>query len=697
MADTLRAPVGRPAGYTDDSVFWDSILADWGEQVPDLMYPASVLTYQQMRRDPQLAAILRAFTLPIRRATWQIDPAGCRPEVAALVADDLGLPVAGADRPGGARVRGVSWSEHVRQALLQLVFGHMGFELSAEIRDGRARLTGLWERMPSSISAIRIHPDGSFAGIDQTMLPGQGGGVEIGAERLVWYAHEREGAAWQGQSLLRPAFAPWLLKREMQRVHATSNRRFGTGVPNMQAMPGTNPTPEQMQAAQRAASAYRGGETAGMATPPGFSMELLGLSGGTPDTLGFMRWLDQQMSRMALAGFLDLGDTPNGSRALGDSFIDLFLMSIQSIAESIADTATRQAAARVVEWNWGPDEPVPAVTVADVGSQHAVTAESLQSLMAAGALTADPELEAYVRREYRLPPKAEQQVPAPAPPTPPGKQIAASRRRQAPGQMALPIAAAPGTDPDVQHQQDWQQAQDRLQEAWDTAVAAGLTGGILAAILAALAAGGVAGLASVTAPAAAVSALADALHAQMVALAADGAAQAAAEVADQGATPPPAQADDETLRHVAEATAAVIAAGLVNGAVRAALSAASSAVPGADPAGNTQAVETAARGSLEGVAGPGSTGWVADNTGAALTTAQAAGRAAVFSAVEAAGHTVTWEAREINDAAECEPCKAVGGTTYDSLPAALVDYPAGRYKGCLGGLRCRGRLVAHIH
>lgn len=731
MVDAKLVPTS-PSGYADDAVLWQSVLAEWGEQVPDLLWPSSVWTYAQMRRDPQLAGILKALSLPIRRATWQIDPAGCRPEVAQLVADDLGLPVAGVEKPGARKVRGVSWTEHVRMSLLMLVYGHMPFELVAEIRDGQARLTQLAERMPSSIGEIRVHPDGSLAGINQNALPGIPGPPQIDVDRLVWYSHEREGSAWQGQSVLRPAFAPWLLKREMQRVHATSNRRFGAGVPVMQPQPGTAPTPQQQAAAQEAASAIRVGDQGGMAGTPGYTLQLMGLSGAVPDTLSFMRWLDQQMSRMALAGFLDLGDTPNGSRALGDSFIDLFLMSLQSVAEYVADTATRQAAARLVEWNWGEDEPVPAVTVADVGSQHSVTAESIQALITSGALTTDSELEAWIRREYRLPPKPPEPEPKPAPkpptpPVPPGTDGAGdgqddqtdgadstgdsagtapaaggkvtARRRPMPGQMELPIAAAaadPATD-DEQHQQDWQAAQDRLQQAWDAGAGTALTAGILAALVAALGTGGgLAALGQVTAPAGDVTVLADALHAQMVILAADGAKQATAEVQAQGVTAPAAVADDTTLRQVAEVTAAVIAAGMVNGAIRAATSAAASAVPGAGPV-DSDALQEAAQVALDGTAGPGGGGWVADNTGAALTTAQAAGRAAVFAAVEQAGHTVTFAAREHNDAAECLPCREIDGHAYDTLAAALADYPAGRYRDCAGGMRCRGRLVAEIH
>lgn len=375
----------------------DASFVDVVETSPDLQWPLSITTYSRMRRDPQLAAVLRAFTLPIRRATWSVDPAGVRDEVAQLVADDLGLSVLGQeDDLGAARRRGIRWEEHLRLALLSLVFGHMPFEQRYDIVANRARLTALSERMPHTIRRIVLDPDGNLSGINQYVA----GDTVIPVSRLTWYSHDREGAAWQGQSLLRPAFGPWLLKHEMWRVHATSIRRFGMGVPGVEAPPGA--TPQQIGEAQQLASAARVGETGGMGLPAGFKFNLTGLSGSVPDALGFIRYLDQQMAGMVLAGFLNLGETTHGSRALGEAFIDMFTLAIQAVGDEIADTATALAV-QMVDYNWGEDEPAPRVCVNGVGTKQEVTAQSLQLLLDSGALSADPELEAYVRKEWGLP------------------------------------------------------------------------------------------------------------------------------------------------------------------------------------------------------------------------------------------------------------------------------------------------------
>jgi hypothetical protein len=435
-------PPLRLHGYVEQEAF-EGILMDALERVAEVTWPHSVRTYTQMRRDPKLAAVESGYALQLRRAQWQVDGADCRPEVVQMVADDLGIPVKGADKHGAARTRGVSWNDHLRAALTMLPYGHAGFELQAKFdADKRARLVGLWERPQHTITTMHADPKtGEFAGISQEAGKGPFDRPDLKASRLAWYTHRREGTAWWGSSLLRPAFAPWLFKREMMRAVATANRRFAMGIPTVEWAPNATPTPQQFSEAQQAITAARVGDQSGVTMPPGAMMKLVGLSGGTPDTLAFIQWLDQQMSTSALMGHLDLGQTQTGSRALGESFIDSWTLALETDGEEVADVATRQIAARIVGWNWDADEPVPRVTVSGIGSRREVTAQSLQLLLTSGALSADPGLEEWVRREYRLP----------APTTPRPVQVANPERKPAdepepeaePGQPAKVEAAVP--------------------------------------------------------------------------------------------------------------------------------------------------------------------------------------------------------------------------------------------------------------
>lgn len=383
------------AGYMSDHLGIGPTFADLQETVADLMWPASVQTYGKMRHDPQIAATLNAYTYPLRSGTWVVDPAGCRDEVVQMVSDDLGLMILGSnDPPGPARRRGIKWHQHLRMALLSLVWGHMPFAQRYDILGGRARLAELSERMPSTITNIDVAASGVLRGITQF-----GEDRAIPASTLVWYAHEREGAAWQGRSMLRPAYGPWLLKHEMWRVLATSSRRFGTGTPVVHAPPGA--TPGQIAEATRLSQSIRVGDQGGAGLPEGFRLELVGITGSVPDTLGYVRYLDSQIAQSVLASVLNLDASPNGSRALGETLVGLLEMSWAAVAEEVTDVATGLAV-QMVDYNWGENEPAPRIAATEINRPEA-TAEAVSQLMAVGALTADPGIDAALRARYRLP------------------------------------------------------------------------------------------------------------------------------------------------------------------------------------------------------------------------------------------------------------------------------------------------------
>jgi hypothetical protein len=79
-----------------------------------------------------------------------------------------------------------------------------------------------------------------------------------------------------------------------------------------------------------------------------------------------------------------------------------------------------------------------------------------------------------------------------------------------------------------------------------------------------------------------------------------------------------------------------------------------------------------------------------EQIGAAMSTAQNAGRVAVLS-VAPAGQYLASEALDQNT---CKPCRTIDGTEFESLAAAREAYPAGGYIDCQGGGRCRGTMIA---
>jgi hypothetical protein len=408
-------------GYAQQTVsnWW---LHDPNETTPELQWPMSVYVYDQMRRqDAQVTSVLRAVTLPVRRTPWRIDPNGARDEVVQLVADDLGLPIVGSNPAPPPRSKDrFSWPEHLRQALLMLPFGHMFFEIVFRVtEDGsRAHLRKLAPRMPRTIERIDVADDGGLISISQYWMRTTERPKPIPADRLVAYVHELEGGNWLGTSILRPAYKNWLLKDRLLRVQAQTIERNGMGIPLYKAQEGATPT--DMASGLAMATAWRAGDAAGSATPFGADLVLRGVEGTLPDAEPAIRYHDEQIARAVLAHFLNLG-TQTGSWALGTTFADFFTLSLQTLAQQIADTATCHIVEDMVDINFGPDEPAPRVTFDEIGSRQAATAAAIKTLVDAGVIRPDEVLEESSRQQYGLPPadpKTVRQPPAAAPAQP---------------------------------------------------------------------------------------------------------------------------------------------------------------------------------------------------------------------------------------------------------------------------------------
>jgi len=394
----------------------DEYVAASADPNPDLRFPQSVRTWDLMRRtDSQVGSVMRAITLPIKRARWTLNGEGCRPEVVAFVRQQLGLD-SGTEGRQRRRRQGVVWAEHLRDALLMLPLGFMAFEQvyqpetggdwGEQLGTGAAlHLRKLAPRMPATVTKISVGRDGGLQSITQNASPVDPwdmrvlmeGGVTIPVDRLVLYVNDREGADWAGTSLLRTAYRDWYLKDQLTRINAQAVERNGMGVPVI-----TYTQDHEKDQASQLVREFRAGATAGLALPNTMKAELLGVTGGVRDALPTIQYHDQQIAKSVLAMFLDLGHDA-GARSLGDTFVDAFTDSLQAVADEIAETATEHIIRDLVELNLGPDEPYPVLEAGDLASTARLTVDALTKLTQGGLVTPDDKLEAYVRQSHGLP------------------------------------------------------------------------------------------------------------------------------------------------------------------------------------------------------------------------------------------------------------------------------------------------------
>lgn len=404
------AGVGTPVGPGQAG---SGFTIDYLERTPELVFPASATVFDLMRKtDGQLGGVRRAITLPLLSARWRLVGEGIPAERIAAAEAEFGIGPAN-DARARRRRQGIVWLEHLRDALLALDFGFMPFEQTYTVAPpgpgqenaGLPRLVAhvhkLAPRHPRTLLDVRVDAAGGLAGIVQAPRPGAVGdavsGQFIGVDRLVFYCPEREGADWTGTSIYRTAYKHWLIKDALLRLGPMVVERNGMGVPVV-----TYPAGGDEAKALRLAKAFRAGSDAGGALEDGYSLTLVGVTGTTKDELPLVKYHDEAAGRSLLTMFLNLGHD-NGARALGDTFVDFFLLCDQFFGNSLGETFTEHVVRDWWELNYGADEPYPVLRCDDLSADAIPNVDALVSLAGQGLITGDDPLEADLRRRLHLP------------------------------------------------------------------------------------------------------------------------------------------------------------------------------------------------------------------------------------------------------------------------------------------------------
>lgn len=730
---------------------------DLFETVPELRWPQCIFTYYKMRTDAQISSLWNGTTLPIRRYDWRIEPNGARDEVVERCSTDLGLRVNGVDdtAPRSRQEEAFNHDDHLRQSLLALLFGHMFFEQFGDVvEDSESnylwQLGGLSPILQATISEIDVTDQGQLNHVKQWSRSGpQGQTPPIPRSQLVAYVWEREGGNWIGRSWLRPLYKHWLIKDRLLRVDAMKHERNGMGIPWIEGAPGM--TEPQIQELNKLAQAYKAGEASGGALPNGASLHLQGVQGAIPDTLASIIYQDQQMAQAFMAIVKELGNTSNGSRALGQTLQDQWVSGQQAIASWYADTTTRDVLWDIVDWNYGPDENAPRI-VFHPHEDRNLAVKELSEMVNAGVITVDNDTEDFIRGEWNLPARNHDQpgrestriAPIPggdtsepsdteltdtkvgveegaihiAPQKVTGRRVAAQRRVKATAAVRpAPVArqsgwfrrnriraAAVDTNSgtgQTANQSDWVGHRKptqveasattdfaAMQATWETNVRSLVTAFQLAQ-----------------------AEQVDDLLRQIEAAVDAGDLEALGTI-----TTSPTGADVIASHLIEQARA-----GIAQARNEASAQGVSIPLPDADTLATTlrtragtvaqvltNSLTNALSSKALGITGDASTGadvsskvasyfsglsdsYLTDMLGGALTSAQNTGRITAFAATNA---PVTYYASEILDARTCDPCSGVDGTDYASLEEAQQDYSTGGYNECAGGPRCRGTIIS---
>jgi hypothetical protein len=686
--------LGNVLGGSGYMPSWGVLAADDLETNDKLVFPQSIASYTAMGSDSQVQGLKLGTTWPIFRMRWYIDPGNADADRVERMSRDYGLPIADDDMPPRKTRNRFKFLEHLEQALEAVFLGFQVFEQQyryddpADGGDGWLHVRKLLSLPPASIAEIRQETDGGLAWIKQ-----QGANApEISIERLVWYAFQKRGANWLGKSLLRGCYGPWLLKDRAIRVGVMNIQRAGVGTPVIQAPPGA--TPAELIVFNRLAERFKAGERSGGALPSGAKLELVGITGGQPDTVGFIKLMNEEMARAFLQMFIMAGQTGEGTRSTAQVHLDWHKLTLEYIANWAMTIFNEHQMEDHWELNYGEeDEDICAIRwewdEEGVQGQEAAqaAAEPLSQLRqsieqgqvaappdVAAAIGADPDRAAHASRHGA--PRARRRrsqtrsggarvsaaasPPLPLPTRALRRQLYDHEINAAVDYAAIETSYDSALDLLVQEVRTLQGYQ--IADLHDSIVDAGGDMATLAALKV------------------------DPEHRDTILLRLRSVAEIAAnlhveEARRQGRTLPRPDIEEieSSIAARAEAVDLILSGDLAQSASRNAVRLSGGSLSAAE-------VAEEVRNDLVGR----SDKYLRDILGGAVMQAINDGRGLVMRRAE----PQYLYASELLDGNTCVNCVARDGTPYQNMDDAARDYPSGGYKNCLGRERCRGMLVA---
>lgn len=307
--------------------------------------------FDEMRRNsPVIHAMLTAIEQSVRKCEWE------------FASDDEGDPRV--ELLNEARENmSHSWNDHISEALTMLPFGFSVFEIVYE-RDDRNRW--LWRKFAprgqDTVYQWKFDEDGGLAGFTQMAAP-QYKTITLPIEKLILYRTRVERNNPEGRSILRSAWIPYYYAKHIQQIEAIGIERDLAGLPKIKLPTGAstdlNNSNSDASIAAKLVRNIRNDEQAGIVLPDGWELELLSSGGGKSfDTNTVINRYENRMLMAALAQFIMLGQEGVGSLALSKDQTDFFTMSVNAVADIIAETFTKFAIPRLLKLNGYDSEGV---------------------------------------------------------------------------------------------------------------------------------------------------------------------------------------------------------------------------------------------------------------------------------------------------------------------------------------------------
>ncbi len=387
--------------------------------------------YREMAdNDPTIGSMLYAIEKVITRLEWRVDPFSDDSQDGDISKEDKEVAVF---VESCIHDMSESWDSALSQMLSMLVFGFSYHEIVYKIREGDNKNPQRkskfndgrigWRKMPiraqETLFRWEMDEDGGIQAMVQ-VDPSAGGIHTIPIEKALLFRTSSQKNNPEGRSLLRNAYRPYYFKKRIEEIEAIGIERDLAGLPIAYVPPeflSSTATAEQaavLATIQNIVTSIKRNEQEGIVMPAMYDdaghkvFDLVLLSSGGSrqfDTDKIIQRYDQRISMSVLSDFILLGSNRVGTYSLGTSKMDLWSMSVDSIAKNIAEVINQYAIPRLLKLNGMNSSRAPYLSYGEVS--HVDLAEIsafVANLAQSGVLVPDPKLEEYLRDLAGLPP-----------------------------------------------------------------------------------------------------------------------------------------------------------------------------------------------------------------------------------------------------------------------------------------------------
>jgi len=396
--------------------FVRAALFDWSDQpwTEMLEHALTYLDFGHSVFEPTFQIVERSLTV--------------RQPVEGGEADDQGLSESGSD--SGADISqaesepGEIEASELPSATKQVVTVPIPLPPDTETKVLPPRKFTTWRRfaprLPRTLWKWNIDEFGELTHITQLVFKPTDDGtqayrvVDIPAQNLMVFTHEKWGDEWTGISLLRSAYKAWVMKELIEKIAGIAYERHGVGYivgylsrdrADDKAM--QTAFADQIQGLRADAWSVIPGPKlmSGATGDQGYLIEILTPPGGIPDFAPILTYWRSEIAGAMLARFKELGHAAVGSKATADVQAAVWYNALHAIArylEAIFNVAIR----RLVDLNYPDVKRYPTLKASGIEARNLLEfAQSVALGVDANMLSPDLGTREWFRASIDAPPE----------------------------------------------------------------------------------------------------------------------------------------------------------------------------------------------------------------------------------------------------------------------------------------------------